>query len=73
MKIYFAASIRGGRDDLGIYQQIIQELNRYGTVLTEHIGTKNLTSAGEKDLTDAQIFSRDVSGKSPAPYSRYSR
>jgi nucleoside 2-deoxyribosyltransferase len=59
MQIYFAASIRGGRDDLAIYQQIIRELQQYGTVLTEHIGATDLTAAGEKNLTDIQIFKRD--------------
>lgn len=60
MKIYFAASIRGGRNDSGIYRQIIAELQQYGTVLTEHIGATNLTSFGEKNLSDAQIFNRDI-------------
>ena len=48
MKIYFAGSIRGGRDDSEIYMQIIEYLKNFGEVLTEHIGDKNLTSGGEK-------------------------
>jgi len=60
MQIYFAASIRGGREDLEIYQQLIQELQQYGTVLTEHIGAANLTPSGEKNLSDKRIFIRDL-------------
>jgi hypothetical protein len=37
-KIYFAGSIRGGRDDLALYQRLIAYLQSLGTVLTEHIG-----------------------------------
>ena len=37
IKIYFAGSIRGGREDKILYSQIIENLKKYGTVLTEHI------------------------------------
>ena len=47
MKIYFAGAIRAGRDNQEIYQQIIERLRKYGKVLTEHIGRKNLTADGE--------------------------
>jgi len=60
MKIYFAASIRGGRDDQEIYFSIIAELQKYGTVLTEHFGNKELTSYGETKLPDNEIFERDM-------------
>ena len=43
MKIYFAGSIRGGRDDVKLYQQIINFISGYGEVLTEHVGNENLT------------------------------
>ena len=42
MKIYFAGSIRGGRDDAEIYYQIIEFLREYGEILTEHVGKKDL-------------------------------
>ena len=38
MKIYFAGSIRGGRKDVLIYNNIINYLLTKGEVLTEHIG-----------------------------------
>lgn len=60
MKIYFAGSIRGGRDDQELYFSIINELGKYGTVLTEHIGDKTLTSYGEEIVTDSYIFERDM-------------
>lgn len=60
MKIYFAGSIRGGRDDQDLYFSMIEELQKYGTVLTEHIGSKNLTEKGENSLSDVEIFTRDM-------------
>ncbi|MEQ1500323.1 MAG: nucleoside 2-deoxyribosyltransferase [Parcubacteria group bacterium] len=61
MKIYFAGSIRGGRDDRHIYASIIEELQKYGVVLTEHVADKNLTDQGEVEVTADYIFKRDVS------------
>ena len=60
MKIYFAGSIRGGRDDAEIYSQIIKFLQGYGEVLTEHVGKKNLNAMGESTLSDKQIHDRDM-------------
>lgn len=60
MKIYFAGSIRGGRDDGHLYKQIISLLSKYGIVLTEHIGDEKLLVEGEKDLTDVHIYERDI-------------
>lgn len=57
-KIYFAASIRGGREDGALYTEIIDFLKERATVLTEHIGQKDLFSS-EKFLTDEQIYQRD--------------
>lgn len=60
MKIYFAGSIRGGRDDHELYANIISLLQEYGTVLTEHIGDKNLTAMGQMTLTDEEIYTKDT-------------
>ncbi|MEA3514119.1 MAG: nucleoside 2-deoxyribosyltransferase [Nanoarchaeota archaeon] len=59
MKIYFAGSIRGGRDDVDWYHQIIDYLKKYGKVLTEHVGDKNLKPFGEKGLKESDIHDRD--------------
>ena len=60
MKIYFAASIRGGRDDMLIYSELIKLLQKYGTVLTEHVADKNLNDFGESSLDDEKIHDRDM-------------
>lgn len=60
MKIYFAGSIRGGRDDMALYMGIINLLSSYGEVLTEHIGHKNLSALGETTITDEYIYQRDM-------------
>jgi len=57
MKIYFAGSIRGGRQDATLYSEIIKLLHTYGDVLTEHVGKSNV---GEDDLTDEAIYERDM-------------
>jgi len=60
MKIYFAASIRGGRNDVAHYAQFITLLKNFGEVLTEHIADPHLTPHGESHLTDVQIHDRDM-------------
>ena len=60
MKIYFAGSIRGGRSDTEIYAQIIQFLQGYGEVLTEHVGSDELMDKGELSLSDREIHDRDM-------------
>lgn len=60
MKIYFAASIRGGREDVDKYYKIIEFLNTKGTVLTEHVGNKTLSSSGEVNITEEFIHDRDL-------------
>jgi len=60
MKIYFSASIRGGRDDVATYKKLIDYLNQDNDVLTKHIGDNNLTTEGQEQLTDSQIRNRDI-------------
>jgi len=55
LRIYFAGSIRGGRDDAGIYRELIEFLSGFAQVLTEHVGT-----VGEEELDDATIYARDM-------------
>jgi len=59
MKIYFAGSITGGRDDSELYLEIIKLLKNYGNVLTEHVGNDKLTQMGEK-ISDKEIYERDI-------------
>jgi nucleoside 2-deoxyribosyltransferase len=60
MKIYFAGSIRGGRNDKDLYMDIINYLSNYGQVLTEHVGDPNLRAFGEDTLSDKGIYDRDM-------------
>ncbi len=60
-KIYFAGSIRGGRDFVDTYYKMIKRLQNDYIVLTEHLGDKNLGHDGEKEKTDEQIYERDCS------------
>ena len=60
MKIYFAGSIRGGRNDAELYGRIIAFLKKYGQVLTEHIGEITLTAMGDDGPTDRFIHDRDL-------------
>lgn len=60
MKIYFAGSIRGGREDAALYHELIEYLKTWGEVLTEHIGDQHLTDGGDDDPTDRFIHDRDL-------------
>ncbi len=60
MKIYFAGSIRAGRDDQEIYHQLIQGLQAHGPVLTEHVGDPDLTELGDDGPSDRMIYQRDM-------------
>lgn len=60
MKIYFAGSIRGGREDAALYLQIIEYLKSFGEVVTEHVGDPNLTDSGDDGPTDQFIHHRDL-------------
>ena len=60
MRIYFAGSIRGGREDAALYLKIIEYLKSFGEVLTEHIGDLNLSEHGDDGPNDRFIHNRDM-------------
>lgn len=60
MKIYFAGSIRAGREDVPIYEEIIKHLKIYGEVLTEHVGDKTLSARGDESPDERLIHDRDM-------------
>lgn len=62
MKIYFAGSIFGGRENVSLYKEIINLLKKYGEVLTEHVGDEKYISISEKENmpADEYIYTRDV-------------
>jgi hypothetical protein len=59
IKIYFAGSIRGGRQDAAIYAQIIELLKEHGKVLTEHVGQEDPKRL-ESGVSDETIYLRDM-------------
>ena len=60
MKIYFSGAIRGGREETDIYNNIITYLSSKAEVLTEHVGSSKLTTIGETNRSDKEIFMRDM-------------
>lgn len=51
MNIYFCGSIRGGRQDVNVYQRIVKKLLQYGSVLTEHVSYDSLSETGDSLLS----------------------
>ncbi len=66
MKIYFAASIRAGREDKDLYMDIIKHLQNHGQVLTEHIGDIENIPTADQNKTDQFIYGRDMDWVSEA-------
>lgn len=60
VKIYFAGSIRAGRNDVAIYEAMITWLQSFGEVLTEHVGHPALTEKGDDGPGDRYIHDRDM-------------
>lgn len=60
MKIYFAASIRAGREDAAVYHAVIGWLRSFGEVLTEHVGDPALSELGRDGPDDRSIHDRDM-------------
>lgn len=49
MNIYFAASIRGGRNHADKYEDIIEHLKENHDVLSEHVGDGDLDATGNSE------------------------
>jgi len=59
IEIYFACSIRGGRDDAKTYARLVGHAKKRATVLTEIFADNKLTSAG-MNLPDEDIWQTDI-------------
>ncbi len=59
MKIYFACSIRGGRDDAELYGELATYIKTKATLLTEIFADGKLTSQGMNKPSD-EIWATDV-------------
>lgn len=58
MKVYFAGSIRGGRQDAELYRKVIAALKEKHQVLTEHVGDLSLSAVEDKG--DKAIYEQDT-------------
>ncbi len=58
VSIYFCGSIRGGRSDQELYADLIKYLQSFGTVLTAHVGEKDLLT--DHNLSSREIYIRDM-------------
>lgn len=58
MKVYFAGSIRGGRQDAELYRKVIAALKERHQVLTEHVGDLSLSTVEDKG--DKAIYEQDT-------------
>ncbi len=60
-KVYFACSIRGGRNDAEIYSKIVALIKDLGLkVLTEHLTSSKISDKGEHKLQPKFIYERDI-------------
>jgi len=66
MKIYFAGSIRGGREDAVLYQKLVTHIQRYAVVLTEHVGDPTLKASHGEPYDPYYIHDRDLQWLSQA-------
>ena len=60
MKIYFAGSIRGGREDASLYQKAITLINETDTVLTEQVGDLSRSILEQGRDKDSLIYEQDT-------------
>ena len=60
MKIYFAGSIRGGREDASLYQKAISFINETDTVLTEQVGDLSRSILEQGRDKDTLIYEQDT-------------
>ena len=58
-KVYFACSIRAGRDDADAYGDLVKIIKKYADVQTEIFADKKLTTAGSAGLS-GDIWSKDI-------------
>ena len=59
-KVYFAGSIRGGRQDAELYKRMIQYIQRKHVVLTEHVGDLSLSKIEHSPGCQAAIYEQDT-------------
>ena len=60
INIYFAGSIRGGRQLAEKYKKIIELLGSHGNVYTEHVGDDAAIGIDSNTKSDREIHDRDM-------------
>lgn len=60
MKVYFAGSIRGGRNDAALYAEMIRRIKEKHEVLTEHVGDLALSALEGSGGRDEAIYLKDT-------------
>ncbi|KAL4429645.1 hypothetical protein ABPG74_017054 [Tetrahymena malaccensis] len=61
LAIYFCGSMRGVNANHQNYQTIVQELSKYGEVLTTHVAYPEMSNQLEHKMNDKEIYERDYS------------
>ncbi|MDY3931527.1 MAG: nucleoside 2-deoxyribosyltransferase [Erysipelotrichaceae bacterium] len=59
-KVYFAGSIRGGREDAQLYKDAIEHIQQTDTVLTEHVGDLTRSIHEQERDRDNLIYTQDT-------------
>lgn len=59
-KVYFAGSIRGGREDAQLYHEVIAHIKETDTVLTEHVGSVVNSVFGSGSDYDRRVYEQDT-------------
>ena len=59
-RVYFAASIRGGRADAELYRRMIARIKETDEVLTEHVGSPELSVLEGGRAADTAIYEQDT-------------
>lgn len=59
-KVYFAGSIRGGRQDAELYKRIIEYIQQRHIVLTEHVGDLSKSKTEGLIDRDVAIYEQDT-------------
>jgi nucleoside 2-deoxyribosyltransferase len=59
-KVYFAGSIRGGRGDASLYQEMIALINETDQVLTEQVGDLSRSILEQARDKDEEIYLQDI-------------
>ena len=59
-KVYFAGSIRAGREDADLYKKMIDHIKKTDTVLTEHVGDLALSAFEQDTDADTAIYEQDT-------------